>query len=52
MFIDLNKIDLQILAKLIRELEEKGFYSNGQIVCGEEQGKEVRDILDKYLLNE
>jgi hypothetical protein len=43
-------MDPIIVEKLIKELEEKGLYSNGSIVCNDEQGKEATEILDKYLL--
>ena len=48
--IDLSKFKPQIAAKLIEELERKGFYTNGIITCSEEQGGEVRGIIDNYLL--
>ena len=50
--INFDRLDPQIAIKLINELEEKGFYLNGSIIYSEEQGKDVRDILDKYLFDE
>lgn len=52
LYANLQKLNPQRAAKLIAELETKGFYSNGSIVCNEEQGKEVMQILDKYLLRD
>ena len=49
--VDLNTFDPQTLADLIEELQAKGFYSNGSIICEEKQRKEVVAILDKHILN-
>lgn len=48
--VDLNKFDPQAVADLIVELNNKGFYHNGSIICEEEQRKEVIAIIDKYIL--
>lgn len=40
----LKKVNL-----LLKELEERGFLRNGQIVYEEEDGSIVGDILDKYM---
>ena len=48
--VSLSRLNPETAAKLIGELEEKGFYSNGSIACSDEHGKEVIEILDKYLL--
>ena len=50
--VSLSRLDPETAANLIGELEEKGFYSNGSIVCDDKHGKEVVELLDKYLLNQ
>ena len=50
-FFDLDKMDPYIVEKIIKDLEEKGLYSNGSIICDNERGKELVKILDKYLSN-
>lgn len=52
LFFNSKNLNPLLAAKLIGELEEKGLYSNGQIVYDEEQEKVVREILDKYIINE
>jgi hypothetical protein len=49
LLINLNKLNPETFPILLEELEKKGFFSNGIISCTEEQGKEVMQILDKYL---
>lgn len=46
---NLDELNPQTISLLIEELEKKGFYSNGYITCTKVQGKEVMQILDKYL---
>lgn len=46
---NLDELNPQTISLLIEELEKKGFYSNGYITCNKDQGKEVMQILDKYL---
>ena len=46
---NLDELNPQTISLLIEELEKKGFYSNGYITCTKDQGKEVMQILDKYL---
>jgi len=50
-FLNRNSVDPQVVAKIVEELEKRGFYSDGHIIYSEEQGLEVKEIFDKYLVN-
>lgn len=43
--------DHTLKARMIDELQRKGFYQNGYLICDDSQDKDVMAILDKYLIN-